>query len=539
MEHLFACNLSAGEGRDLTPFPGVKAVLIGREPKKPEEVLITLNRRGKTVFDVWSVNLSNGALTPVMQNPGDIVQWIVTPSLQVRAAVAKGADGSGELRLLTRQHTWRTLYSWKVTDTVDVIGLSEEEKELYLKSNVDTDTATLYALEIRTGRWRRIFSDPHADLGGIEMHPRTRAVRAVVCYRLKPRWQVLDKSIAKDFHALANVTLDSLAGIASDLTDKHWIVAFQSDTNALSYYLWDRRQQKATYLFSSWPGLQQYALAPMRAFELKARDGLSLPSYLTLPLGIEPEGLPLVLLVHGGPGDRDWWGYAWVTQWLANRGYAVLEVNYRGSGGFGKAFMNAAYREFAGKMHDDLIDGVKWAIKEGIADPKRIAIMGGSYGGYATLVGLTFTPDVFACGVETFGFSNLRTFIESAPAYWKPYLPGYWYKLVGNPEVPADRLDMEKRSPLFHIESIKAPLLIGQGANDPRVKKQESDQMVAAMRKGGKQVDYIVFPDEGHGFARPENNRCFNAAAEQFLAAHLGGRFEPAAESELADKFRQ
>ena len=190
-------------------------------------------------------------------------------------------------------------------------------------------------------------------------------------------------------------------------------------------------------------------------------------------------------------------------------------------------------------MHDDLIDGVKWAIKEGIADPKRIAIMGGSYGGYATLVGLTFTPDVFACGVETCGFSNLRTFIQSAPAYWKPYLPGYWYKLVGNPEVPADRLDMEKRSPLFHIENIKAPLLIGQGANDPRVKKQESDQMVAAMRKGGKQVDYIVFPEEGHGFARPENNRCFNAAAEQFLAAHLGGRFEPAAESELADKFRQ
>jgi dipeptidyl aminopeptidase/acylaminoacyl peptidase len=256
-------------------------------------------------------------------------------------------------------------------------------------------------------------------------------------------------------------------------------------------------------------------------------------------VGVEPKKLPMVLLVHGGPGDRDWWGYAWMTQWLANRGYAVLEVNYRGSGGFGKTFMNAAYRELAGKMHADLIDGVNWAIKEGIADPKRIAIMGGSYGGYEALVGLTFTPDMFACGVETCGISNLRTFIESAPGYWKPYLPGYWYKLIGNPEIPEDRRDMERRSPLFHIESIKAPLLIGQGANDPRVKKTESDQMVAAMRQAGKQVDYIVFPDEGHGFARPENSRRFNAATEEFLAKYLGGRLEPAIETESVDEFRK
>ncbi len=539
MEHLFACNASTGGARDLTPFPGIKAVLIGRESQKPNEVLITLNRRGKPVFDVWSANLSNGALTPIMQNPGDVVQWIVTPSLQVGAAVAKSADGSGELRLLTRQKAWTRLYSWKVTDTVDVIGFSKDEREIYLKSNVDADTAGLYAMEIRSGRWRRIYSDPEADLQGILQHPETRSVEAVVRYRLKPQWQVLDKNLAGDFQALSRVLSDCLAGITSDLSDRHWIVSFQSDTSAPSYYLWDRTKRKATYLFSTWPGLRQYTLAPVKGFELKARDGLSLPSYLALPVGVEPKGLPMVLLVHGGPGDRDWWGYAWVTQWLANRGYAVLEVNYRGSGGFGKAFMNAAYREFAGKMHDDLIDGVDWAIKEGIADPKRIAIMGGSYGGYATLVGLTFTPDVFACGVETCGFSNLRTFMDSTPAYWKPYLPGYWYKLVGNPEIPADRLDMEKRSPLFYIENIKAPLLIGQGANDPRTKKTESDQMVAAMRKAGKQVDYIVFPDEGHGFARPENSRRFNAATEEFLAKHLGGRVEPIAESELADKFRK
>jgi dipeptidyl aminopeptidase/acylaminoacyl peptidase len=540
MEHLFVCKPSTGEVRDLTPFPGIKAVLISCEPKKPNQVLITLNRQGKTVFDLWSVNLANGVLTPVMQNPGDVIQWIVNSSLEVRAVVAKGKDGGGELRMLAeRNGTGKTLYSWKATDTVEVIGLANNEKEIYLKSNVDADTAGLYAIHTATGRLRHIFSDPTADFQYALVDPISRDIRAIWCYRLKPRWHILDKSISQDFAALGKLPNIDMQVMNRDLKDTRWIVSCQSDTNAPSFYLWDRRQQKATYLFASRPKLMPYALAPTKAFELRARDGLSLPAYLTLPAGIEPKNLPMVLLVHGGPRQRDFWSYGWITQWLANRGYAVLAVEYRGSDGFGKTFMQAGDREFAGKMHDDLIDGVNWAIKEGIANPKRIAIMGSSYGGYETLVGLTFTPDVFAAGVETCGFSNVRTFVENVPSYWKPFMTGYWYQLVGNPEIPEDRVDMEKRSPLFHIENIKAPLLIGQGANDPRVKKQESDQMVAAMRKAGKQVEYIVFPDEGHGFGRPENNSRFYAAAEQFLATYLGGRFEPAAESESADRFRQ
>jgi len=539
MEHLFACTPSTGEVRDLTPFPGIKAAFIDREPERPNQVLITLNRQGKAVFDVWSVNLSNGALQPVMQNPGEVVQWIADASLKIRAAVGKGKDGSGELRLLTKENSWKTLYAWKTTDTVDIIGLSKDEKEIYLRSNKDADTTGLYAVETLTGRQKGVFYDPTADVQYALIDPVSRIIQAAWCYRLKPRWEILDKSISPDFAALARLPNSDMQVMCRDLEDRRWVVSCQSDTNAPGFYLWDRRERKVTDLFFSRPGLKRYTLSPTKAFELKARDGLSLPTYLTLPVGIEPTNLPVVLLVHGGPRQRDFWSYNYVVQWLANRGYAVLEVNYRGSSGFGKAFMHAGDREFAGKMQDDLTDGANWAIEQRIADPRRIAIMGASYGGYATLAGLAFTPDVFAAGVDECGFSNLRTFVENVPAYWKPFMTSYWYQLVGNPEHPEDLIDMEKRSPLFYVDKIKAPLLIGQGANDPRVKKQESDQMVAAMRKAGKQVDYIVFPDEGHGFSRPEDTRRFYAATEQFLASHLGGRFEPAEENESVDGFRQ
>ncbi|MDB6056213.1 MAG: peptidase prolyl oligopeptidase, partial [Verrucomicrobiales bacterium] len=460
-------------------------------------------------------------------------------SLELGAVVAKAKDGAGELRLFTKEKTWKQIFKWKAADTVDALGISRDEKEVYLKSNVGADTTGVYALETATGHQHCLLSNPIVDLQRIVFHPANKNVQAAMFIRDRIGYRFLDQSIERDYKALANFSAGDFQVLSRDLSDSHWTVLFQSDTNAPDFYLWDRQQQKATYLFSCFPKLRHYTLASMKAFDLKARDGLSLPSYLSLPAGIEPKGLPMVVLVHGGPRLRDTWGYNWNIQWLANRGYAVLDVNYRGSGGFGKAFMHAGDREFAGKMHDDLIDGVKWAITAGIADPKRIAIMGGSYGGYATLVGLAFTPDVFAAGVDTCGFSDLRTFMETTPSYWKPYLPSTWYQMIGNPEIREDRVEMEKRSPLFRIDKIKAPLLVGQGANDPRIKKKQSDQMVAAMRKGGKEVDYIVFPDEGHGFARPENNRRFNAAAEQFLAKHLGGRLEPIEECEQTDKFRR
>jgi dipeptidyl aminopeptidase/acylaminoacyl peptidase len=259
---------------------------------------------------------------------------------------------------------------------------------------------------------------------------------------------------------------------------------------------------------------------------ITSRDGLTLPSYLTLPIGVDPVKLPMVLYVHGGPWARDAWGWDPQAQFLANRGYAVLQVNYRGSTGFGKSFTHAAEREFAGKMHDDLIDGVNWAIGEGIADPERVAIYGGSYGGYAALVGLTFTPEVFAAGISVVGPSNLVTLQRSFPPYWRPLLAGTWFLFVGDPDVPADLADMEARSPINRVDRIVAPLLVIQGANDPRVKKSESDQIVEALRARDVPVEYIVKDDEGHGFVKPENKRDVYRAVERFLAAHLGGRSE-------------
>jgi dipeptidyl aminopeptidase/acylaminoacyl peptidase len=307
------------------------------------------------------------------------------------------------------------------------------------------------------------------------------------------------------------------------------LISYLTDDGPVYYYTYDRASKNSTLLFSNQPELEDLPLASMQPVTYPARDGLTIHGYLTLPVGVEPTNLPTVLFVHGGPWARDTWGYSPTVQWLANRGYGVLQVNYRGSTGYGKAFLNAGNREWAAKMHDDLIDAVEWLIGQGISDPKKIAIMGGSYGGYATLVGLTFTPDVFACGVDIVGPSNLITLMQSIPPYWKPLLANMYHR-VGNMETEPEFL--KARSPLFLVDKIIKPLLIGQGANDPRVKQAESEQIVEAMQNAGKPVEYALYTDEGHGFARPENRLHFYALAEEFLAKYLGGRFEEIGEIE-------
>jgi dipeptidyl aminopeptidase/acylaminoacyl peptidase len=335
---------------------------------------------------------------------------------------------------------------------------------------------------------------------------------------------VLDRSIAEDFAAIAKVRRGEFSVVDRDLADRSWLVEYNTDDGPIYYYTYDRASKKSQLLFSSRPQLENLSLAQMQPISYQSRDRLTIHGYLTTPVGIPAKNLPTVLLVHGGPWARDTWGYDSMVQWLANRGYAVLQVNFRGSSGYGKKFLNAGNREWAGKMHDDLIDGVNWIVKQGIADPKKVAIVGGSYGGYATLVGLTFTPNVFAAGVDIVGPSNLITLIESIPPYWTPMMAMFRYR-VGDPEKDAEFL--KSRSPLFFADRIKAPLLIGQGANDPRVKQAESEQIVAAMRKANKPVEYILYTDEGHSFARPENRLHFFAKTEEFLGKYLGGRVEP------------
>lgn len=449
----------------------------------------------------------------------------------VRGLLAGRPDGGTELKVRDREGAeWRTLLSWGIEEDVQPVQFSKDGRTLFVQSNLGTDTKWLYALDAATGTRTLLAADAGADVERVVIQPRTREAQAVSFNRLRPAWQVLDPSVEKDWAALAKVAPGDFDVASRDLADGHWIVVYDSDVGVVDYYAWHRAAQQATYLFNGQPKLRSYTLAPMKPVEIKARDGLLLPCYLALPAGVAPKGLPMVLLVHGGPWWRDTWGYDPESQWLGNRGYAVLKVNYRGSIGFGKRFLNLARKQFAGRMHDDLIDAVNWAVREGIADRKRVGIMGWSYGGYATLVGLSFTPEVFACGVDGVGPSNLVTLVESFPPYWRPRLAARWYPFVGNPADSADRADMLSRSPLMRADRIEAPLLVGQGANDPRITKDQSDSMVEALRKRGVPVEYLVFADEGHGFVRPENNLKFYAAAEAFLARHLGGKAEPAKE---------
>ncbi|HEY9652654.1 MAG TPA: S9 family peptidase, partial [Coleofasciculaceae cyanobacterium] len=395
---------------------------------------------------------------------------------------------------------------------------------LYIIGSHDANAQRLIALDLATRTETVMAADEQYDVGGVVAHPTTRVIQAVSFYKDKLEWQILDSSIAEDFEVISQIREGEFGVSSRTLADDTWLVAYTTDDGPVYYYTYDRHSKTSTLLFSNQPKLEELQLASMQPISYQARDGLTIHGYLTTPVGIPAQNLPTVLLVHGGPWARDTWGYDSEAQWLANRGYAVLQVNFRGSTGYGKNFVNAANRQWAAAMHDDLIDAVNWLVNQGIADPQKVAIMGGSYGGYATLVGLTFTPEVFAAGVDIVGPSNLVTLMKSIPPYWAPLLANMYHR-VGNLETEEEFL--KSRSPLFFVDQIQKPLLIGQGANDPRVKQAESEQIVEAMKKAGKPVEYVLYTDEGHGFARPENRLHFYAIAEEFLTKYLGGRSEP------------
>jgi dipeptidyl aminopeptidase/acylaminoacyl peptidase len=378
-----------------------------------------------------------------------------------------------------------------------------------------------------------IYANDRADVSATIMHPTKRTVQAAGSTFERLEWEILDESVQADIDYLETVADGEMNISDRTLDDTKWIVGYEMTDRPYSYYLYDRTEKHAEYLFSNRSALEGKTLARMHSLTVKSRDGMDLVSYLTLPSESDPDGngrpteaVPMVLFVHGGPWARDNYGYNSFHQWMANRGYAVISVNYRGSTGMGKAFTNAGDMEWSGKMHDDLIDVVDWAIAEGITNKDQVAIMGGSYGGYATLVGLTFTPDTFACGVDIVGPSNLITLLDSIPPYWEP-MKKMFTSRVGDPETEEGHTILVNASPLTHVDKITKPLLIGQGANDPRVKQAESDQIVAAMNQKSIPVTYVLFPDEGHGFARPENMLSFTAVAEAFIADCLGGRVEP------------
>ena len=523
---LYATNLDTRETRDLTPFENVQAHVIEHDKHFPNELLIGLNKDNPRVHDVYHLDLTSGELVMVAQNPGNIIGWVADAQFKVRGALAAMPEGGSELLVRAdEQADWKTLLTWNAEDmlTSAPLSFSLDGQFLYLEDSRSVNASRLVKMNIATGDTSVIAADPQYDVGRVMIHPDTYEIQAVAFNKDRVEWTVLDDTIKLDFDNIREIHRGDFAISSRDDADTTWIVVFTVDNGPVPFYIYDRKNQAATFLFDNQPELSNYTLAAMEPIAFTARDGLTVHGYLTLPPGKGRTNLPMVLDVHGGPWARDAWGYNPEAQWFANRGYACLQVNYRGSSGYGKEFLNAGNREWGGKMHNDLVDGVRWAIDQGIADAKKVAIYGGSYGGFAALVGATFTPDLFCCAVDVVGPSNLITFIKTIPPYWAP-LVHVFHQRVGNPDTEEEFLKV--RSPLFKVDQIKIPMLIAQGANDPRVKQAESEQIVEAMKNKGIDFAYLLFPDEGHGFAKPENRLRFYAAAEKFLAKHLGGRFE-------------
>ncbi len=544
-------NIATGEDRNLTPFetipgpdgeptkgPDGKALRPSAQVNQtserfPGEIVIGLNNRNPMFHDVYRVNIVTGEMEMLQQNDG-YLGFLVDDKYDVRFAMGMTPDGGAQIYRKGENGfaPWQKIGGADML-TTNPIGFNTAGDTLYMVDSRDRNTAALVAVDPQTGEKTTIFADPRADVSSVAVDPRTQEPQAVAVNHARVEWTILDPQIEADGRFIGMLDEGDVNVTSRSQDDRYWTLAYVRDDGPVKYYLYDREGPSATYLFSNRPELESLELAKMHPVVIESRDGLDLVSYLTLPTWADPDGdgrpeeaLPTMLWVHGGPWARDSWGYNSVHQWLANRGYAVLSVNYRGSTGFGKDFINAANMEWAGKMHDDLIDAVDWMIAEGIADADEIAIGGGSYGGYATLVGLTFTPEKFACGVDIVGPSNLRTLLETIPPYWKPLLD-LWATRVGDPRTDEGRAFLDSRSPLSRVDKIKKPLLIGQGANDPRVKQSESDQIVEAMQRAAIPVTYVLYPDEGHGFARPENRLSFFAVTEAFLAEHLGGRFQP------------
>jgi dipeptidyl aminopeptidase/acylaminoacyl peptidase len=525
--HIYGVDLADGNVRDYTPFQGVRASVTDLNPDHPNEVVVELNLRDRHLFDVHRLNLRTGALELDTQNPGDVSAWATDPNFRVRAAQISTPDGGTELRIRSDEKApWKTLLKVGPEEILNWVSFTGDGQGAYLISSIGRDTAAVVEKNLATGAEKVVAASDEVDADTVVVHPKRYVVEAVSFSPGRTTWQVVDPAVKDDFAGLAKVNDGDFFIVSRTEADDVWLVGYQSDRAPGKFYRWDRRTKTGSFLFDTRPKLEGLALAEMKAVTITARDGLLLHSYLTLPVGVPPRNLPMVLFPHGGPWARDRWGFNPYAQWLANRGYAVLMPNFRGSTGYGKKHLNAGNRQWGLKMHDDLIDCVNWAVKEGYADPKKIGIMGGSYGGYCALAAVTFTPDTFACSVDIVGPSNLKTLIGTIPPYWKPMRSQFNVRM-GNVDDPNDAELIQRASPLNFANKIVRPLLIGQGANDPRVKQAESEQIVNAIQQNRGSVIYVVYPDEGHGFARPENRTDFNARAEVFLGAHLGGRVEP------------
>lgn len=522
---LYGVRLDGSDLRAYTAFEGVRSGIIDDLEEQPDFILICMNRRNPEVFDPYRLNLTTGELTLLAENPGNYQGWMTDHDGKLRAAVAI-VDGVNTQLLYrdTEEEPFRPVLTTNFKDVVSFMEFTPDNREVYAATNLGRDKTVLVRMNPATcEELELLYEDDRYDVESISYSRKRKKLLSVYCtghkepvrHYFDEEERLLRKRIGEHFPGRRFGMADS------DKAEEHYLVYVGGDRTRGAYWLYDATTDQVTHMADLAPWLDEAEMNEMLPVSYTTRDGLHIEAYLTLPDGLsldEARNLPVVVNPHGGPWARDTWGFSSEVQFLANRGYAVFQMNYRGSTGYGRRFLEASYKQWGLRMQDDITDGVKWLIGQGIADPARIAIYGGSYGGYATLAGLCFTPELYACGIDYVGVSNLFTFMQTIPPYWRPMLE-MMYEQVGNPET--DRKQLAATSPALHAENIRVPLLIAQGANDPRVNKAESDQMVEALRQRGITVEYMVKDNEGHGFHNQENRFDFYRAVEKFLQAHL------------------
>ena len=525
--HVYQTHLGSRNVRDLTAFFGVKARLVAADSRFPDQILVAMNLRERALSDIYRINLRHGGVLLDTEAVGDVVSWVADGAMQIRGALAVLPDGSTEIRARDDvRSVWHRVMRWPAADGGgSVHGFSPDGKSLYVTTAADANATRLLQVDVVTGKRTVLAEDPIFDVGGVMLGPVQKEPQAVLFSKEREEWRPLTEALKPDFEAVRAAVPGDVQVLSRDAADRRWVVSSQAGHLPASYHLFDRSGKRAELLFTSRESLTNLPFAEVQPFSFNSRDGLKLHGYRTLPRGVEPKALPTVLLVHAGPWLRDGWQFNNEVQWLANRGYAVVQLNYRGSSGFGRAHMAAGEREWGGKMLEDLVDAKNWAVNEGFADAKRVGIYGMNYGGYAVLSAMAFAPLEFACGVDLFGPSDLAALVNSIPPSLK-ITRGLFEKRVGSPE--ADEALLKARSPLFHAERIARPVLVAQGGKDPQTRAEDTERWVAQTRRGGVSVEYLNFPEETSGFSTAANVLKFYEAAEAFLAKHLGGRALPA-----------
>ena len=522
---LYAVNIDGSGFKELTPFEKVRVGIIDELENDPEHMLIDMNKRDARVFDAYRININTGEMEMIAQNPGNITGWMTDHDGKLRIALTTDGVNTSVLYRATEKDDFQTMITTSFKETFAPLFFTFDNANLYIASNIGRDKEAIYEYDIKNKEnIRLIYENPEVDVNSLMKSDKRKTITGTYYYTEKLHYHFFDE----DREQLQAELEKRLPGYevrvySMNKDETKVLVRTYSDRSLGAYYYLNRDTNEFMKLVDVSPWLNEDEMAEMKPISYTSRDGWTIHGYLTLPKGLKSKNLPVIINPHGGPWSRDTWGFIPDVQFLANRGYAVLQMNFRTSTGYGRKFWEAGFKQNGLAIQDDITDGVNWLIDQGIADPERVGIYGGSYGGYCTLAGLAFTPDLYACGVDYVGISSWFTILEGIPPYWEP-MKEMFYEMVGHPE--KDRELLERASPLFHADKIKAPLFVAQGANDPRVNKIESDQIVEAVKERGIEVEYMVKDNEGHGFRNEENRFDFFRAMEKFLAKHLGGRAE-------------